>query len=57
MLKLNAPRIVYVSCNIATQIRDINLLTQEEYGVVKFQPVDMFPHTAHLESVALLEKL
>jgi len=57
MLKLNAPRIVYVSCNIATQIRDINLLTQEEYKVVKFQPVDMFPHTAHLESVALLEKL
>ena len=57
MLKLNAPRIVYVSCNIATQIRDINLLTQEEYRVVKFQPVDMFPHTAHLESVALLEKL
>lgn len=55
MLKLNAPRIVYISCNIATQIRDINLLTREKYQAVKFQPVDMFPHTAHLESVALLE--
>ncbi|MEA3500601.1 MAG: 23S rRNA (uracil(1939)-C(5))-methyltransferase RlmD [Candidatus Marinimicrobia bacterium] len=57
MLKLDASRIVYVSCNIATQIRDINLLTQKKYQVIKFQPVDMFPHTAHLESVALLKKM
>ncbi len=57
MLLLNSPKIVYVSCNISTQIRDINILTKEKYKVLKFQPVDMFPHTAHLESVALLEKL
>lgn len=55
--KLNelAPkRIVYVSCNTATQARDIALLS-EKYNVVKIQAVDMFPHTHHVESVALLE--
>lgn len=53
-LLLNAPRIVYVSCNPATQARDINLLN-EKYKLVKIQPVDMFPHTHHVETVALLE--
>ena len=55
--KLNelAPkRIVYVSCNTATQARDIALLS-DKYNVVKIQTVDMFPHTHHVESVALLE--
>lgn len=49
-------RIVYVSCNPATQARDINLLS-EKYSVVKVQPVDMFPHTHHVENVVLLEKI
>ena len=49
-------RIVYVSCNPATQARDINLLSQS-YKVIKVQPVDMFPHTHHVENVVLLEKL
>ena len=53
-LKLEAPRIVYVSCNPATQARDLNLLS-EKYDVLKVQPVDMFPHTHHIETVALLE--
>jgi len=53
LLKLSAPRIVYVSCNPASQARDINLLS-EQYEVVKVRPVDMFPHTHHIESVALL---
>ncbi|MCR9286575.1 23S rRNA (uracil(1939)-C(5))-methyltransferase RlmD [Saprospiraceae bacterium] len=53
-LKLEAPKIVYVSCNPATQARDINLLS-EKYDLVKVQPVDMFPHTYHIESVALLK--
>jgi len=46
-------RIVYVSCNPATQARDINLLN-EHYKVTKIQAVDMFPHTHHVENVALL---
>jgi 23S rRNA (uracil1939-C5)-methyltransferase len=53
LLEMEAPRIVYVSCNTATQARDI-LLLSEKYRVEKIQPVDMFPHTHHIESVALL---
>ncbi|MBI2967890.1 MAG: 23S rRNA (uracil(1939)-C(5))-methyltransferase RlmD [Bacteroidetes bacterium] len=48
-------RIVYVSCNPATQARDVALMS-EKYYVDKIQPVDMFPHTQHVESVALLIK-
>ncbi len=48
-------RIVYVSCNPATQARDIALL-DAAYRVMKIQPVDMFPHTQHVENVVLLEK-
>ena len=56
MLLNAAPeKIVYVSCNAATQARDIQLL-DEKYKVVKYRPVDMFPHTAHVENIALLER-
>ncbi|MDH6353833.1 23S rRNA (uracil1939-C5)-methyltransferase [Dysgonomonas sp. PH5-45] len=48
-------RIVYVSCNPATQARDLNLL-DAKYRVEKVQPVDMFPHTHHVENVVLLIK-
>lgn len=48
-------RIVYVSCNPATQARDLQLM-DEKYRVVAIQPVDMFPHTHHVENVVLLEK-
>ncbi len=54
LLQMEAPRIVYVSCNTATQARDLNLL-KEKYDVKKIQAVDMFPHTHHIECVALLE--
>lgn len=53
LLTLEAPKIVYVSCNPDTQARDV-LLLSEKYEVVKMQPVDMFPHTNHIENVALL---
>jgi 23S rRNA (uracil1939-C5)-methyltransferase len=48
-------RIVYVSCNPATQARDIQLMNGE-YRVAEFQPLDMFPHTFHVENIALLER-
>jgi len=54
LLRMRAPKVVYVSCNPATQARDLKLL-DEAYKVTKLQPVDMFPHTHHIENVALLE--
>ena len=53
LLEIAAPVIVYVSCNTATMARDILLLSQK-YDVQKTQPVDMFPHTHHIECVARL---
>jgi 23S rRNA (uracil-5-)-methyltransferase RumA len=55
MLRSGASRIVYVSCNPATQARDIALLS-EVYEVERIAPVDMFPHTFHIENVALLRR-
>ncbi|HOI26083.1 MAG TPA: 23S rRNA (uracil(1939)-C(5))-methyltransferase RlmD [Paludibacteraceae bacterium] len=55
ILRAEPKRIVYVSCNPATQARDLNLLDQK-YQVMAVQPVDMFPHTQHVENVVLLNK-
>tara|TARA_R110002020_G_scaffold454448_6_gene670224 strand:- start:151628 stop:153037 length:1410 start_codon:yes stop_codon:yes gene_type:complete len=55
LIKIKADRIVYVSCNSATQARDLALL-DELYKVTRVQPVDMFPQTHHVENVVLLEK-
>ena len=54
LLKIASPKIVYVSCNPATQARDLALL-ESKYRIVKTRPVDMFPHTHHIENVTLLE--
>jgi len=53
LLEISSEKIIYVSCNVATQARDLQILN-EKYIVEKIQPVDMFPHTHHIESVALL---
>jgi 23S rRNA (uracil1939-C5)-methyltransferase len=55
LLNIAPERIVYVSCNPATQARDI-LLLSEKYQLVTAQPIDMFPHTHHVENIALLAK-
>lgn len=54
LLELRCPRIVYISCNPATQARDLEML-DPIYKVTRVQPVDMFPHTHHVENVVLLE--
>ena len=54
VLKINAPRIVYVSCHPVNMLRDLALF-EENYNVLEIQPIDMFPHTYHMEAVAYLE--
>jgi tRNA/tmRNA/rRNA uracil-C5-methylase (TrmA/RlmC/RlmD family) len=56
VIALNAQRIVYISCNPATQARDTEILMQNHYEPVKLSLVDQFPHTAHIESVILFKK-
>ena len=55
ILEINPERIVYVSCNPASLARDVALLS-ENYKLIEVQPVDMFPHTYHIEAVAKLER-
>ncbi|MBT8244185.1 MAG: 23S rRNA (uracil(1939)-C(5))-methyltransferase RlmD [Winogradskyella sp.] len=56
IINLNAERLVYVSCNPATQARDTEQLMQAGYTIKKFSLIDQFPHTAHIETVVLFEK-
>ena len=54
ILEMEAPKVVYVSCNAATQARDLEMLAVK-YDVVRIKPVDMFPQTQHVENVVLLK--
>ena len=56
ILKINPKRIIYVSCNSATQSRDLELL-KNKYHVIKIQTIDMFPQTHHVENILVLESL
>lgn len=56
ILRLLPEKVVYVSCNPATQARDLDLM-REKYRIEKVQPVDMFPHTHHVENVVLLKRV
>lgn len=56
LAKMAPERIVYVSCNPSTMARDVKYLVENGYKVVEVQPVDMFPHTAHVETVALMSR-
>lgn len=55
IIKLKPARVVYISCNPATQARDIRLLIDQGFRLTRLRPFDMFPQTAHIEVVALLE--
>ena len=56
VLELGAERMIYVSCNPATMARDIGMM-KDSYDLLEVQPVDMFPHTYHIEAVARLAKI
>ncbi len=57
LVNMGPKRIVYVSCNPSTLARDLKYLAENGFEVCEVQPVDMFPHTAHVESVALISRL
>ena len=56
VLKQSPNRIIYVSCNPSTQVRDLKFFTNDRYKIKMVQPVDMFPHTPHIENIVTMEK-
>jgi 23S rRNA (uracil1939-C5)-methyltransferase len=56
ILALKPERIVYVSCNPSTFARDVKILCEDQFDLIQVQPVDMFPHTYHIELVGQLKK-
>lgn len=57
MVKLKPRQVIYISCNPVTQVRDLDYLMKNGYKVEEIQPVDMFPHTFHVETVVLISKV
>ena len=53
IMKLNVERVVYISCNPATMVRDLKMM-EEKYEIKEVQPVDMFPFTSHVETITVL---
>ena len=56
VLKLKPKKIIYISCDPRTQVVDLKTLTTDGYTIEQIQPVDMFPHTQHVENIVLLER-
>ena len=56
LINLNPKKIIYVSCNPSTQVRDVNILSEYNFITKNIQPIDMFPHTPHIENIVTLEK-
>ena len=56
LVKMLPEKIVYVSCNPSTMARDVKYLVENGYRVMEVQPVDMFPHTPHVETICLLTR-
>lgn len=56
LLQANPKEIIYISCDVATQARDAKYLNEHGYTITHCQPVDMFPHTFHVETVCLLSR-
>ena len=56
IITLSPTKVVYVSCNPSTQARDVNILIEHKYKIVDIQPIDMFPHTPHIECIITLKK-
>ena len=54
LINLSPKKIIYVSCNPATMARDIEILSNQEYSIKDLQPIDMFPHTPHIECITTL---
>ena len=54
LINLSPDKIIYVSCNPATMARDIEMLVSKKYMIEDLQPIDMFPHTPHIECVTTL---
>jgi 23S rRNA (uracil1939-C5)-methyltransferase/tRNA (uracil-5-)-methyltransferase len=57
LLDYNPRKIIYVSCDPATQARDLKYFVENAYRLIEVQPFDLFPHTRHIESVAILERI
>jgi 23S rRNA (uracil1939-C5)-methyltransferase len=57
LIQLNSPKILYISCNPATQAKNVAELIKQGYEITAIQPVDQFPQTVHIENIVVLSKI